>query len=103
MNQEQDLEVVAQVGSLAEGKSILPDSIDVAVIDIYLPDGNGLELVREMRQAKPQLGILALTGSLDPDLEVLAKEAGADEVLYKAAGVVEIADTIKRVIERRAS
>jgi hypothetical protein len=30
-------------------------------------------------------------------------EAGADEVLYKAAGVVEIADAIKRVIERRAS
>lgn len=103
LNQEQDLEVVAQVGSLAEGRSISPDEIDVALIDVYLPDGDGMDLVRELRQVKPRLSILALTGSLDPDLEVLAKEAGADEVLYKAAGVVEIADTIKRVIERRAS
>jgi DNA-binding NarL/FixJ family response regulator len=44
-----------------------------------------------------------LTGSLEPNLDVLAKEAGADEVLYKAVGVVEIAEAIKRVIERRAS
>jgi DNA-binding NarL/FixJ family response regulator len=103
LNQKQDLEVVAQVGSLAEGKSILPDSIDVAVIDIYLPDGNGLELVREMRQAKPQLGILVLTGSLDLASEAFAKDVGADEVLYKATGIVEIADAIQRVIARRAS
>ena len=102
LNQEQDLEVVAQVSSLAEGRSILPDAIDVAVIDIYLPDGDGLELVREMRQVKPRLGILMLTGSLDPTSETLAKEVGADEVLYKAAGVVEIADAIKRIIARRA-
>ncbi len=102
MNQDQELEIRAQVGSLAECQSIVPDSIDVAVIDIYLPDGNGLELVREMRQTKPQLGILMLTGSLDLASEAFAKEVGADEVLYKAAGVVEIADAIKRIIARRA-
>ena len=97
MNQEQDLEVVAQAGSLAEGQSILPDAIDIAVIDIYLPDGSGLELVRELRQARPRLGILVLTGRLDLAAEALAKEVGADEVLYKAAGVVEIANAIRRV------
>ncbi len=96
------MEVVAQVGSLAEGRRISPDEIDVALIDIYLPDGDGIKLVRELRQAEPRLGIMALTGSLDLDSEVLAKEAGADEVLYKAAGVAESAGTIKRVVERRA-
>lgn len=95
--------VVTQAGSLAEGRSISPGEIDVALIDIYLPDGDGIELVRQLRQLKPPLSILALTGSLEPNLEVLAKEAGADEVLYKAAGVVEIAEAIKRVVERRAS
>ena len=103
LNHEQDLEVVAQVGSLAEGRGISPDEIDVALIDIYLPDGDGIELVRELRQVKPRVGILVLTGSLDLDSEGLAKEAGADEVLYKAVGIVEIADMMKRVIERRAS
>ena len=95
--------VVTQADSLAEGRSISPGEIDVALIDIYLPDGDGIELVRQLRQLKPPLSILALTGSLEPNLEVLAKEAGADEVLYKAAGVVEIAEAIKRVVERRAS
>jgi DNA-binding NarL/FixJ family response regulator len=103
LNQEEDLEVVAQVGSLAEGRRISADEIDVALIDVYLPDGVGIELVRELRQVEPRLGILALTGSLDLDSEVLAKEAGADEVLYKAAGVAEIAATIRHVVERRAS
>jgi DNA-binding NarL/FixJ family response regulator len=102
--EEQGLEVVVtQADSLAEGRSISSAEIDVALIDIYLPDGDGMDLVRELRQVKPRLGILVLTGSLEPNLEVLAKEAGADEVLYKAAGVVEIAEAIKRVVERRAS
>ena len=95
--------VVTQAGSLAEGRSISSGEIDVALIDIYLPDGDGMDLVRELRQLKPRLGILVLTGSLEPNLEVLAKEAGADEVLYKAAGVVEIAEAIKRLSEYRAS
>ena len=95
--------MVAQVASLAEGRSISSGEIDVALIDIYLPDGDGIDLVRELRQVEPRLGILVLTGSLEPNLEVLAKEAGADEVLYKAAGVVEIAEAIKRLSEDRAS
>ena len=95
--------VVTQADSLAEGRSISSAEIDVALIDIFLPDGDGMDLVRELRQVKPRLGILVLTGSLEPNLEVLAKEAGADEVLYKAAGVVEIAEAINRLSEYRAS
>ena len=94
---------VTQAGSLAEGRSISPAEIDVALIDIYLPDGDGMDLVRQLRQVEPRLGILVLTGSLEPNLDVLAKEAGADEVLYKAAGVVEVAEAIKRLSEYRAS
>ena len=97
------MEVVAQVASLAEGRSISSGEIDVALIDIYLPDGDGIDLVRELRQVEPRLGILVLTGSVDPDFEALAKEAGADEVLRKVAGVVEVAEAIKRLSEDRAS
>jgi hypothetical protein len=35
-----------------------------------------------------------LTGSVDPNAEVLAKEAGVDEVILKSAGIVQIADAI---------
>jgi len=47
LNQEEDLEVVAQVASLTEGRHISADEIDVALIDVYLSDRVGIELVRE--------------------------------------------------------
>ena len=91
-------EVVAQLGSLAEANGIASaEKIDVAVIDLYLPDGDGVDLVRQLREAAPHLKTLVLTGSLDPDAEGLAKEAGADEVLFKSVGIVQVAQAIRRL------
>ena len=47
-DQEPDFEVVAQAGSLAEARRVL-DGIDLAVVDLSLPDGNGTELIGELR------------------------------------------------------
>ena len=50
---EEDLEVTWQAGSVAETCGIHLDGIDVAVVDPLLPDGDGLELIREMGAANP--------------------------------------------------
>ncbi len=97
LNMQSDLEVVGQAGSLAEGRAAaLVEEVDVAVVDVFLPDGNGVELVRELRQADSRLPIVLLTAGMDPKLHALASEAGADEVCLKAAGVEEILKAIHR-------
>ena len=102
LNMQPDLEVVGRTGSLAEGRAALAaEEVDVAVVDVFLPDGNGLELVRELRQAVPHLPIVILTAGLDPELHALALEAGADEVCLKATGIEEILKAIRGVAPDR--
>ena len=102
LNMQPDLEVVGQAGSLAEGRAAAAlEEVDVAVVDVFFPDGNGVELVRELRQADPRLPIVILTAGLDPELHALAFEAGADEVCVKAAGIEEITKAIRGVVADR--
>jgi len=98
LNMHPDLEVIGQAGSLAESRALaLDEEVDVVVVDIFLPDGNGVELVRELRQADPHLSIVILTAGLDPDVHALALKAGADEVCVKAAGIEEIIKAIRGI------
>jgi len=103
LNVEPDLEVVGRAGSLAEGRAATTalEEVDVAVVDAFLPDGNGVELVRELRHADPHVVIVLLTGGVDPQLHALAFKAGADEVCVKAAGIVEIIKAIRSVAPDR--
>ena len=73
----------------------------MAVVDVFLPDGNGVELVRELRQADPRLPIVILTAGLDPELHALAFEGGADEVCVKTEGIEEIIKAIRGIAADR--
>ena len=66
LNRQPDLEVAAQCGSLAECRGLggFAD-IDVALLDLYLPDGDGTELIGELHQANPHVKVLILTGSVE--------------------------------------
>ena len=97
LDRDSELEVAAQAGSLAEARAIASAEFDVAIIDMYLPDGDGLDLVRQLREDAPHIKTLVLTGSVDPDAEGLSREAGVDEVLFKSAGIIEIAGAIRRI------
>ena len=102
LNMQPDLEVVGQAGSLAEGRTATAlEEVDVAVVDVFLPDGNGVELVRELRRADPGLSIVILTARVDPKLHALPFEAGADEVCVKAEGTEEIMRAIRGVAADR--
>ncbi|MFB9600258.1 response regulator transcription factor, partial [Saccharothrix longispora] len=62
LNSDDDLEVVGEAGSVAEALARVPGSgADVAVLDVRLPDGNGIELCRELRSRLPELKCLMLT------------------------------------------
>ena len=96
MDREPDFTVVAQAGSVAEGCCAL-QGVDVAVVDLNLPDGNGVELVRELRAANPQSIVLILSAADDRLQLAQAVEAGASGVMHKSAGISEIISAVRRL------
>jgi two-component system response regulator DesR len=98
LGRQADLEVVAQAGSLAEARSHAATvKFDVAVLDLGLPDGNGADLIAELRRASPGVGVLILSASLDSTNLEKATEASANEILDKLAASDEILGAIRRV------
>jgi DNA-binding NarL/FixJ family response regulator len=97
-DQQPDFEVVAQAGSLAEARQVmLGREADLGVIDLTLPDGEGVGLIEDLREANPHFSALVLTASLDEVDHARAVEAGAAGVLHKSADVDEIMDAARRL------
>jgi DNA-binding NarL/FixJ family response regulator len=95
-DQEPDFEVVAQAGTVAEARRVMQNrEADLAVVDLSLPDGEGVELIEELREANPLFAALVLTASLDRAEHARAVEAGAAGILHKSAEVDEILDAAR--------
>src|SRR5215212_10288020 len=80
LSQEPDIEVVAQAGSLAQARKMLHTPLDVAVLDLSLPDGDGRDLIGELRQSNAGISILVLSVMLGPSHIEEVLKAGADAV-----------------------
>ncbi len=93
----EDLEVVAEAGTVAEARDAIASARpDVVVLDVRMPDGTGIELATELRQADPTLGIVVLT--MDPSEEMLlaALKAGASALVGKDTPRTEVIDAARR-------
>lgn len=104
-DREPEFEVVAQAGTVAGAREVLDglrDGIDVGIFDLSLPDGEGTELIRELREANPGFRALVLTGSLERTDFARAVEAGAAGVLHKSADVGEITGAVRRLVAGEA-
>ena len=69
-----------------EAQGALPD---VLLVDVRLPDGNGLELLGEVRERALALPVVMLTGSGDEALVVTALRSGADDYVVKAGAYLD--------------
>ena len=88
---EPDVQVVAEAATVQSGLAVIEtQSPDVAVIDLRLPDGDGITLVRESRKRHPQLGIVVLTMYAGDQHLFDALEAGASAFIPKSAPADEI-------------
>ena len=100
LDREPDMKVVLQAGSMIEARRLLTDSaegIDVAAIDVSLSDGNGINLIPELRARHPKILVLVLTGSSSTNDRAFAIEAGAAVVLHKSVDVKQIVNDIRRL------
>jgi|SRR5215211_2285143 len=98
VNRQPDLEVAVQCGSLAECRGLggFAD-IDVALLDLRLPDGDGAELIGVLREANPRVKVLILTASLEAGLLERMAEVGADGALDKTRLPQEIVAEVRRL------
>jgi DNA-binding NarL/FixJ family response regulator len=84
VDEEPDLTVVGQASSVAEALVRVPALLpDLVVLDVRLPDGNGVELCRELRSRLPTLNCLMLTSYTDEDAMLEAILAGAGGYVIK--------------------
>ena len=100
LDREPDVDVVAEAGSLAAAREVLRDlhaGIDVALVDLDLPDGSGTELIRELRAENPEALVVVLTASGDRHRHAAAITAGAAGVLHKEVSSAAIIEAIRHV------
>jgi DNA-binding NarL/FixJ family response regulator len=78
-----DVRVVAEAGTLSEALAIDLGLIDVAVLDVRLPDGSGVDLCRSLKELRPDLYVLMLTSFPDDEAMDASVLAGANGYVLK--------------------
>jgi DNA-binding NarL/FixJ family response regulator len=97
LGNEPDIEVVAKASSLAKAREALEVSFDVAVVDLSLPDGDGTELIDELRRASPGISVVVLSATIEARKVSEVRRAGADTVLDKVRSYSTIAEELRRL------
>jgi DNA-binding NarL/FixJ family response regulator len=95
---EPDLVVVGEAGTAAEALSRVPAARpDVAVLDVRLPDGDGVTVCRELRSRMPELRCLMLTSFADDDALFDAIMAGAAGYVLKQIRGTDLVGAVRTV------
>lgn len=99
LEMHEDLRVVAQAGTLGQAMEIDLDDIDVAVLDVRLPDGSGVDLCRSLRELRPDLACLMLTSFSDNEAISASVLAGAKGYVLKNVRGDDLVNAIRRVAD----
>jgi two-component system response regulator DevR len=95
---EMDLSAVGQAGDVQEALVALTTVVtDVAVLDVRLPDGSGIELCREIRSLYPDVKVLILTSFLDDEALLGAVLGGASGYVIKDIKNLDLLEAIRKV------
>jgi PAS domain S-box-containing protein len=94
---------VSQAETLAEGLArLLTQRFDLVLLDLHLPDSDGLATFEQVHRAAPSLPVIVLTGSYDPAVASEILRQGAQDCLQKGhLAQRELAKTIRHAIERQ--
>jgi len=96
-----DLDGFVVVAESASGADALVDIVDadpdVVVLDYHMPDMDGIETARRIRDARPDQVMIMYTAYLQPDVEAKAREVGVALVLGKVEGLESLEREISRL------
>ena len=95
---EEDLEVLGEAGTVAEGARLIAETTpDIAVVDLQLPDGDGLELCEQIAEASPATRCLILTSHARPGYLKRALAQGVLGFLPKTTSAEQLARAVRSV------
>ncbi len=95
---EDDMEVVGEAGTAERALARIPPTRpQVAILDVRLPDGSGVEVCREIRSRQPEIACIMLTSFSDDEALFQAVLAGASGYLLKQIRGTDIVDAVRRV------
>ena len=94
-----DLSVTQQAGSLEAALALDLSEVDVAVLDVRLPDGSGVDLCRTLRETYPHLNCLMLTSLADNEALNASVLAGAQGYVLKNVRGDDLVNSIRRVAQ----
>jgi DNA-binding NarL/FixJ family response regulator len=104
LDAEPDMEVVGEAATAESAVNRVPVlKVDVAVLDVRLPDGNGVEVCREIRSASPGTACLMLTGYGDDRALLAAIMAGAAGYSMKQSLGTDVVEAVRAVAEGRSA
>jgi two-component system NarL family response regulator len=96
---EPDFAIVGQAGTIAEAERLLERGpANVVILDVTLPDGNGIAAVRRIHAARPELKILILTSMIDPQAANEAVMAGAHGFMRKEERSDELVRAVRTIL-----
>jgi DNA-binding NarL/FixJ family response regulator len=88
---EEDFQVVGEAGSAAEAERLVAElTPDVVIMDVRLPDANGLDLTKTLRSRHPSVGVVVLTMYAGDEQILGALEAGASAFIAKSSPAAEV-------------
>jgi two-component system response regulator DevR len=94
---ESDLEVVGEASTMAEALTRIPATRpDVAILDVQLPDGDGIEVCRDVRSEHPEIACLMLTSFADDEALLAAVIAGASGYVLKQIRESDLVESVRR-------
>jgi DNA-binding response OmpR family regulator len=95
--------IVTCVGDLAQAREAYRRGLpfDLVMLDVLLPDGNGLDFCRELKAAHPALPVMVLTAYTHEEVRALASQAGADRFVEKPFDPDGLCGTVEDVLGGR--
>src|SRR3954467_15795397 len=98
---EEDGYAVDVASTAEDGRTLaMVNDYDAIILDLVLPDGNGVQVLQSLRREGKKTPIIVLTGTKDSDVTVRALDAGADDYLTKPIVFAEFKARMRALVRR---